>query len=173
MLTLEFLNQLSRDGRIDKINTFALKRYGIKEYQRYREWIIKIYPQRCREFNDIAYLSEKDAERKYLGRVLDAIAEAKDKGSPVFIYGAGRHGTEFASYLDKRKIFFDGFLVSAKEGNPNVIAGHYVYEARAKIRNGHTLIIIVVAKGSVDLIKKMIDEISDNPNDVLSLEEIL
>lgn len=148
-------------------------RYGVNEYERFKEWICKIYPNRGKKFKDIAYLSQEDAERKYLGIVFDSITKAHKKQYPVYIYGAGRHGTEFASYLDRKKIPFDGFLVSTKEGNPNDICGHYVFEAEMKIRKGNTLIIIAVAKGSVSLIRNMIDEISDNPNDVLSLEEVL
>ncbi|MBP5553344.1 MAG: hypothetical protein J6X94_00575 [Lachnospiraceae bacterium] len=161
---------------ISNIKLLSLKsehRYGVNEYERFKEWICKIYPERDKEFKDIAYLPGEIAEKRYFGKIFDAINKAREKQAPVYVYGAGRHGTELASYLDKKKILFNGLLVSTKEGNPNCINDHYVYEASEKIRNGNALIIIAVAKGSVDLISKMIDDISDNPNDVLILDEII
>ena len=138
----------------------AQRRYGLLAYWRFKKWIELVYPNRKDEFKGVATLTLKRAEHKYIGNVIQMIDEAAERGLKIYIFGAGRHASEFSRYISEKNIEFDGFLVSKSEGNPERIGEHLVLEAHEALEKEDALIIIAVAAQNVESIKSSLAKIN-------------
>ena len=74
------------------------------------------------------------------------IKNACRQGQKICIYGAGKHGMEYAQYLLDCKIKVDGILVTSTKGNPVEISSIPVYPASEYLSAHPAFVIIAVAK---------------------------
>ena len=88
---------------------------------------------------------EKENDKKYACLTEKEIDILKAH-SKVFIYGAGRVGSEVLQILDHSDVKIEGFIVTNKQVNRSSIMGHPVIEMDDIVIDGDTIVIVAVVK---------------------------
>lgn len=145
--------------------------YNLEIFDRYEKWIKLIYPQDY----VVDYLIAKyplDRVKKVFNRYLYRIRErATEENRNLYIFGAGRHAFECASYLAEMGIAFDGFLVSDLKGNPENLMDHPVYKAIEELPGKKSAVIIGVLSSGQAEVREYLNEISEQPETDILVEK--
>lgn len=145
--------------------------YTKDDYLTYEKWIKMTFPRRAEKFRQIALLPYDEAEKVCLGNVINEINEAKKNNTKIFIYGAGKHASEFADYLIKNRMEFYGFVVTKAEGNPKKLYDHNVYCAEDVLTDGALLVLLAVEKSQIDDIRNYINTFNNEQIKCISLAD--
>lgn len=79
----------------------------------------------------------------------------------IYIYGAGRNATLVYHFLEKQKIYVEGFIVTEMSGNPEELFGHAVITVDMLSKNSDYLILVPVSEvGKV--FKEICNHLADN-----------
>lgn len=138
------------------------KQYGIKSFFKYGKWFKRMFPSQYWQNLFIAVVPFRVSKYVYSNKLMKAVRQAYIKQQKVYIYGAGRHAMECAAFLSKCEIPFDGFLVTNKENNPQMLMDKNVLEARQCISRENVFIIIAVLTSGVPELKKYLNEIKSD-----------
>lgn len=136
------------------------RQFTVRSFMRYREWFQRISPETY--WQDLMIAALPFATSKYIccHRLVKRIKKARSAHQKVLIYGAGRHAVECADLLKNIGLDFEAFIVTSKEGNPDSLAGHPVYEAKVMLRGRKALVIIAVLTSGVNEVKQYIGELN-------------
>lgn len=118
--------------------------YNFKVFRRYRKWLVLIRPEDYWKNLIIACVPFAVSKRLYCSRIIKQVQKARRRNVSVLIFGAGRHAVECANLLNNLKLDFDGFMVTNKEGNPETLLDHKVYEAAAYIKEKPCFVFIAI-----------------------------
>ena len=84
---------------------------------------------------------------------MQKISRSMQRGIPVYIFGAGRHGYECLELLENKHIKCDGFVVTKIQGNPKQINDYSVKTVDEVLeKNKRNLFVLAV----MDIYKKEI-----------------
>ena len=122
------------------------KQYDLKSYFKYKKWIRLIVPEMKKDFLMAAVLPCGFLQWINSRKTIYKIKNACRQGQKICIYGAGKHGMEYAQYLLDCKIKVDGILVTSTKGNPVEISSIPVYPASEYLSAHPAFVIIAVAK---------------------------
>ena len=137
-------------------------KYNFSHFLRYRKWIKKIYPEDY--FRDfwIAVLPKSLAFKIYTGKLIADVSRVNQKGGHVYIFGAGRHAAECASFFEECWIEFEGFVVTSLEGNPGILRNHSVFKAADQLKDKKSLVVIAVLSSGVENVKSTLSSLQNN-----------
>lgn len=145
-----------------------IKQYNIKAYFKYNKWIRQIVPEMKKDFLMAAVLPCSFLQWIYSRNTISKIKKACRKGQKVCIYGAGKHGMEYAQYLFDCKIKVDGILVTSTKGNPMEIKSIPVYSASEYLSVHEAFVIIAVAKEYQEEIIKYLKQYHNSEYECIS-----
>lgn len=145
------------------------REYGLKEFVKYGKWIRKIYPEDYMRNLQIAIMPYPIAQKIYNHKLYMRVESIKKKKGKVYIFGAGRHGMECAAYLREMEIDYNGFLVSDKEGNPETLDGHQVYQVEEALQRGRSLVLVAVVSSGAEAVTKKISSLNNGQNFIESI----
>lgn len=137
-------------------------KYNFRYFLRYRKWIKKIYPEDYMRDFWIAVLPKSLAFKLYTGKLIADVSKANQNGGHVYIFGAGRHAAECASFFEECRIEFEGFVVTRLEGNPGVLRNHSVFKAADQLKDKKSLVVIAVLSSGVNSVKNTLHSLQDN-----------
>ena len=143
---------------LSKFSLMELKEdggYGFFSFLRYRQYLVRIAPEKRWDALLIAALPLGVCRRLLTGELLSRIRKAKKSGRKVYVYGAGRHGVDCTNYLESCGLRHDGFLVTAMAGNPEYIRDYPVYAAEEKLKAGILIILAFLANGKSSVEMKL------------------
>lgn len=110
----------------------------------------------------IAVLPKSLAFKLYTGKLIADVSKANQNGGHVYIFGAGRHAAECASFFEECRIEFEGFVVTRLEGNPGVLRNHSVFKAADQLKDKKSLVVIAVLSSGVNSVKNTLHSLQDN-----------
>ena len=126
--------------------------YSFKVFWRYRKWLALIRPEDYHRNLLIACFPFGVSKRLFCNKVIRQVQRARARNASVLIFGAGRHAVECANLLDNLELEYDGFLVTHREGNPENLLGHRVYEAAAYVKQRPCFVFIaILTSGAVEV----------------------
>ncbi len=140
--------------------------FSFKEFYKYRKWLKTIFPEDYWRDFFICILPYKLAERFICKKLGDHLTEAKRKEKEIFIFGAGRHAVECASFLLERGTEFQGFIVSDIKGNPEELLNHKVYLAKKESLPSHITVLIAVLSSGVEEVIALLQNLTDEGMDI-------
>lgn len=135
--------------------------FSCGSFMRYHKWFRLIAPETYWRDFMIAVLPFKVSKYIYCHKLVRQIKKAQMRQEKIFIYGAGRHAVECADLLKNIGLEFDAFIVTSKEGNPENLLEHPVYEAEAALRKKAALIIIAILTSGVSEVEKYLKHMND------------
>lgn len=109
--------------------------YNIHTFFRYRKILIGMSRLNTFQLWSLAFLNPKPAYYFAVNDLKGYVKECQKilrlhsyckKSRKVYIYGAGGAAKRYAEYLDRKRITYQGFLVTQKENNPEQIKNHSV-----------------------------------------------
>lgn len=137
-------------------------KYSYKMFRKYRKWIKKIYPEDYVRDFWLSFLPVRILQGYYAGGLERHISKMRRAGGKVYIFGAGRHAAECASFFDECGLLFDGFVVTSLQGNPDTLSEHPVYEAAAQLKDSKNLVVIAVLSSGISGVQSMLHALEDD-----------
>lgn len=137
------------------------EQFHFKSFLKYRKWFRLITPETYWLDMMIAAFPFKVSKYICCHQLMSRIERAQSRGEKILIYGAGRHAVECADLLKNLGLGFDAFIVTSKEGNPEILLDHPVHEAEEALRNGKAFIIIAILTSGVGEVEKYIGQLSE------------
>lgn len=120
------------------------KQYNLKAFWRYKKWLALIRPEDFLKNVIIACVPFSVSRFLFCRKVIDQVKKARCRNMKVLIFGAGRHAVDCATLLNNLELGYDGFLVTNKKGNPDILLEHNVYAAEAYVRKIPCFIFIAI-----------------------------
>lgn len=137
-------------------------KYNFSIFLKYRQWIKKIYPEDYQRDFWIAVLPKRLAFKLYTRKLTANVSRINQKGGHVYIFGAGRHAAECASFFEECRIEFEGFVVTSMEGNPSVLGKHPVFQAADQLKDKKSLVVIAVLSSGVNSVMNTLSSLQNN-----------